>query len=84
MLHTPVGIVRDIHRGFFSPGNAFCVPEDKEIIKTTFIAVGQVWTSKWGAYDAFSAEPCAFWPGTIGVARATVGFKTKATPRETA
>ena len=55
MLHTPVGMVRDIPRGFFSPENVFCIPEDKEIIKTAFIAVGQVWRSRQGAYGAVLA-----------------------------
>lgn len=54
-MHTPVGVVRDIPRGFFSHENVFCAPEDKEIIKTAFIAVGQVWRSRQGAYSAVSA-----------------------------
>lgn len=42
MLHTPVGMVRDIPRAFFSPENVFWTPEDDEIIKMAFIAEGQV------------------------------------------
>jgi len=55
MLHTGVGMVRHIPRGFFAPENAFCAPEDKEIIKIASIAVDQVWRSRQGAYGAVLA-----------------------------
>lgn len=42
MLHTPVGMVREIPRGGFSPENVFWAPEDNAIIKMAFKAEGQV------------------------------------------
>lgn len=48
MLNAPEGFFRNVLGGGLAPENVFCSPEVRQTIKTAFISIGQVWSSRWG------------------------------------
>lgn len=85
MLHTPVGMSRNISRGFFSIWRCILRPRGQRNYQDGVYSCRSGLQKQRGCIWCHfsSAELCAVCPGTAAVARVVARFEMKSTPWET-